>query len=166
LLNSNGFVWILINIHWDSSVKYTTINKVRRPLSCLRLDKLDSSIHCAITTNTAIWKPGLRFGFLMHHNIAFVFKKWQLLFSSRLLLFSGYFLAIALPVTFGPFTAFHEDARPWTMSEKILYNTTRHLAWGIVLAWVTYACEYGYGGECGPLRCSPRPLLILRLCFI
>ena len=89
LLNSNGFVWILINIHWDSSVKYTTINKVRRPLSCLRLDKLDSSIHCAITTNTTIWKPGLRFGFLMHHNIAFVFKKWQLLFSSRLLLFSG-----------------------------------------------------------------------------
>jgi hypothetical protein len=77
--------------------------------------------------------------------------------------------AIALSVTFGPFTAFHEDARPWTISEKILYNTTRHLAWGIVLAWVTYACEYGYGGECGAVRCSPPPsinfevLLVLKI---
>ena len=39
------------------------------------------------------------------------------------------------------------DPRPWTMFEKIFYSTARHLVWGIVVAWVTYACEYGYGSK-------------------
>ena len=58
-----------------------------------------------------------------------------------------------MSLVYGPFTALREDPRPWTMSEKILYNTTVHLGWGIVVAWVVYACEYGYGGTCVPMSC-------------
>ena len=57
-----------------------------------------------------------------------------------------------LSLIYGPFTALRKDPRSWTMAEKILYNSTRHLVWGLLLAWVTYACEFGYGGGCNQLR--------------
>ncbi|CAB4044491.1 Hypothetical predicted protein, partial [Paramuricea clavata] len=74
---------------------------------------------------------GLVIGCLMHRR---AFRAKQLSWPLAVI-FWFITVAIALSVSFGTFTAFHEDARPWTMAEKILYNTTRHLAWGIVLAW-------------------------------
>ncbi|CAB4011959.1 nose resistant to fluoxetine 6-like [Paramuricea clavata] len=85
---------------------------------------------------------GLVVGYFMHKR-AFRAKQLNWPFA---VIFWFIAAAVALSVIYGPFTALREDPRPWTMTEKILYNTTRHLAWGIILAWVTYACEYGYGG--------------------
>ena len=129
-------------------MRFTDINYYK-----LAVEKDRDSIFTTITT--IYMETMLKIRFFIFQPLAVIF--WFII------------AAIALSVTFGPFTAFHEDARPWTISEKILYNTTRHLAWGIVLAWVTYACEYGYGGECGPVRCSRLPsinfevLLVLKI---
>ncbi|XP_028392820.1 nose resistant to fluoxetine protein 6-like [Dendronephthya gigantea] len=85
---------------------------------------------------------GLAFGYLVHRG---VFRAKQL---NWLFVVVLWFIAVAagLSIIYGPFTALREDPRPWTMTEKIFYNSTQHLVWGLLLAWVTYACEFGYGG--------------------
>ena len=56
-------------------------------------------------------------------------------------------IIVSLCLIYAPITALKNDPHKWTKFEKILYACSRHLLWGILLAWVTYACEYGYGGE-------------------
>ncbi|XP_046843105.1 nose resistant to fluoxetine protein 6-like [Xenia sp. Carnegie-2017] len=38
------------------------------------------------------------------------------------------------------------DGRQWTKTEKVLYGMFSKVAWSMALAWVVYACHYGYGG--------------------
>lgn len=85
---------------------------------------------------------GFVFGYLMHTRI---FKAkttgWTLA-----LLFWSLTIIVSLCLIYAPITALKNDPHIWTKFENILYACSRHLLWGILLAWVTYACEYGYGG--------------------
>lgn len=56
-------------------------------------------------------------------------------------------IIVSLCLIYAPITALKNDPHIWTKFENILYACSRHLLWGILLAWVTYACEYGYGGK-------------------
>ncbi|CAB4023741.1 nose resistant to fluoxetine 6-like, partial [Paramuricea clavata] len=53
--------------------------------------------------------------------------------------------AIAMTVVYAPHESVVPGNREWNMTENIFYGTFQRLLWGLVLAWVTYACHYGYG---------------------
>ena len=54
---------------------------------------------------------------------------------------------VAMLLVYGPHKSVLPGAEPWNKAENILYGTFQRLLWGLVLAWVTYACHYGCGGE-------------------
>lgn len=60
----------------------------------------------------------------------------------------GWCVAIffALSVVYGPYRAFKKNPVPFTKFENVLYGTFSRFAWGLALAWVTYACHLGLGG--------------------
>ena len=38
---------------------------------------------------------------------------------------------------------------PLTKAGNIVYGSICRFVWALSLAWVVFACKYGYGGECG-----------------
>lgn len=48
---------------------------------------------------------------------------------------------------YNTFTGAHE----YDAAVSILYGGFTHLAWGVAVAWVVFACHMGYGGEWGHL---------------
>ena len=55
--------------------------------------------------------------------------------------------AIAMTLVYGPHESIVQGNREWNKTENIFYGTFQRLLWGLVLAWVTYACHYGYGSK-------------------
>ncbi|XP_028392817.1 nose resistant to fluoxetine protein 6-like isoform X2 [Dendronephthya gigantea] len=53
--------------------------------------------------------------------------------------------AIAMTVVYAPYQSTLPGNREWNKTENIFFGTFQRLLWGLVLAWVTYACHYGYG---------------------
>ena len=51
-----------------------------------------------------------------------------------------------MTLVYGPHQDIVPDGRTWNKAENVLYGTLERLLWGMALAWVTYACHYGYGG--------------------
>ena len=49
-------------------------------------------------------------------------------------------------LVYGPHKSILPGAEEWNEAEKVLFGTFRRFLWGLVLAWVTYACHYGAGG--------------------
>lgn len=53
---------------------------------------------------------------------------------------------VAMTLVYGPYDSILPDGREWSKAGNIAYGTLQRFLWGLVLAWVTYACHYGYGG--------------------
>ena len=53
---------------------------------------------------------------------------------------------IGMGLVYGPHKSALPGATKWTEAENILYGTFDRALWGLVLAWVTYACHYHAGG--------------------
>ena len=54
--------------------------------------------------------------------------------------------AIAVSVLYGTYPSLHGGYNP-SMAANIIYGTFSRFAWSIALAWVVFACNYGYGGK-------------------
>ena len=50
-------------------------------------------------------------------------------------------------LVYGPHKAIVPGNRQWDTDENILFGTFQHPLWGLVIAWVIYACHYGYGSK-------------------
>ena len=55
--------------------------------------------------------------------------------------------AVAMSLVYAPHESMLPDGREWGKAENIIFGTSQRLLWGLALAWVTYACHYGYGGR-------------------
>ena len=53
---------------------------------------------------------------------------------------------LAMLLVYGPHKSILPDAEELSKTENVLYGTFHRFLWGLVLAWVTYACHYGAGG--------------------
>ena len=53
---------------------------------------------------------------------------------------------LAMLLVYGPHKSTLPGATEWNAAEKVLFGTFQRFLWGLVLAWVTYACHYGAGG--------------------
>ena len=56
---------------------------------------------------------------------------------------------LAMLLVYGPHKSILPGAMEWNAAEKVLFGTFQRFLWGLVLAWVTYACHYGAGGLFG-----------------
>lgn len=63
---------------------------------------------------------------------------------------AGWIVAIVtgLSVVFGMYNynQFGLDYE-YNWAPSIFYASLQHLAWGLAVAWVVFACHYGYGGN-------------------
>ena len=53
---------------------------------------------------------------------------------------------LGMLLVYGPHKSVLPEAEEWNKEENVLYGTFHRFLWGLVLAWVTYACHYGAGG--------------------
>ena len=53
--------------------------------------------------------------------------------------------ALAMSVVYGLYPDFNN--KPLTRAAVIVYGSVSRFVWALALAWVAYACKYGYGGE-------------------
>ena len=56
-------------------------------------------------------------------------------------------IVVGMLLVYGIHDSVLPGAKEWNTAENISYGTSQRLLWGLVLAWVTYACHYGAGGE-------------------
>ena len=54
---------------------------------------------------------------------------------------------VAMGLVYGPHKAIVPGNREWDTDENILFGAFQHPLWGLVIAWVIYACHYGYGSK-------------------
>ena len=54
--------------------------------------------------------------------------------------------ACGLAVVYGVRKEFRKHSETFTRAENLFYGTFSRFVWGIALAWVIYACHFGYGG--------------------
>ncbi|XP_038070357.1 nose resistant to fluoxetine protein 6-like isoform X2 [Patiria miniata] len=52
---------------------------------------------------------------------------------------------IAISVVYGFYPSYHTSV-PISRAGQVAYGTLSRFAWGVALAWVVFACKYGYGG--------------------
>lgn len=85
---------------------------------------------------------GMGLGYLLH------LQKGSTRKPHWIVMLVGWCVAIffALSVVYGPYRAFKKNPVPFTKFENVLYGTFSRFAWGLALAWVTYACHLGFGG--------------------
>ncbi|XP_028392822.1 nose resistant to fluoxetine protein 6-like [Dendronephthya gigantea] len=55
-------------------------------------------------------------------------------------------IAIGITLVYAPHDATLKDGRAWKTAENVIYGMFSKAAWGVALAWVVYACHYGFGG--------------------
>lgn len=70
-----------------------------------------------------------------------------LIFPPQLIALVGWCLAfvVAMGLIYGPHDAAVLGNRDWNTAEKVFFASFERFLWGLVLAWVIYACHYGYG---------------------
>lgn len=57
--------------------------------------------------------------------------------------------AVAVPLLFGAhFAGWFEEKPPQEMgvAARVLYGGLQRLGWSLVVGWILFACQYGYGG--------------------
>ena len=52
----------------------------------------------------------------------------------------------ALAVILAPYSAVKEDPHEWTKGVNVVYGSFKWLLWDMSVAWVIFACHYGYAG--------------------
>ncbi|XP_066945965.1 nose resistant to fluoxetine protein 6-like [Macrobrachium rosenbergii] len=82
----------------------------------------------------------------------------------------GWLLATAtgLAVVFGMYDYNQFNQYPgYNWADSIFYGSLHRLAWGLALAWVVFACHYGYGGAVNGFLSHPswQPLSRLTYCM-
>ncbi|XP_072029286.1 nose resistant to fluoxetine protein 6-like [Amphiura filiformis] len=53
--------------------------------------------------------------------------------------------AIAISVLYGNYPSLHGNYLP-SLTANVIYASVSRFAWSIALAWIVFACKYGYGG--------------------
>lgn len=54
--------------------------------------------------------------------------------------------ALGMWLVYGPHKYIEKGAEEWPLAGRVAYGMFERLLWGLVLAWVTYACHFGGGG--------------------
>ena len=54
--------------------------------------------------------------------------------------------AIAVSVLYGFYPSYHSGV-PMTKAGQVVYGSLCRYAWGVAVAWVVFACKYGFGGK-------------------
>ncbi|XP_055842814.1 nose resistant to fluoxetine protein 6-like [Episyrphus balteatus] len=85
------------------------------------------------------WLVGLAVGYFMHKNRTKIFHIPKIL---QLILWV-ISLTLLFGSVFGPY--FTENGRS-SVLVTAFYGGWKHFAWGIALAWITFACHFGFGG--------------------
>ena len=49
-------------------------------------------------------------------------------------------------LVYGPHEYIVKGADIWPLAARVVYGMLERLLWGLVLAWVVYACHFGGGG--------------------
>ena len=55
-------------------------------------------------------------------------------------------VGVALAVVYGPYSAIKENPHKWTKGENVVYGSLKWILWSVPVAWVIFACHYGYAG--------------------
>ncbi|KAH8272269.1 hypothetical protein KR044_002584, partial [Drosophila immigrans] len=107
------------------------------------------------------WIIGLLLGYFLHVNRG---KSVKL---NRLTVWAGWISCLAL-VFVSLFALYPYPANGYTLPilNEAFYVTLTRIAWPIALAWVVFACKYGYGGLANSFLSSPmwQPLSKLSYC--
>ncbi|XP_046864834.1 nose resistant to fluoxetine protein 6-like [Xenia sp. Carnegie-2017] len=78
-----------------------------------------------------------------------IYKKYRNPFKKHgwLIAITGWCVAFAVAMTmvYGPFKSAVRGENEWTRGGEIVFGTLQRLLWGLAVAWVTYACHFGYG---------------------
>ncbi|XP_022092124.1 nose resistant to fluoxetine protein 6-like [Acanthaster planci] len=85
---------------------------------------------------------GIGLGFIMHR---IGNRKVKM---SPFIALTGWLVAagIAISVLYGLYPTYHKPEVAMSRAGEVAYGTLSRYAWGVALAWVTFACKYGYGG--------------------
>ncbi|XP_055915470.1 nose resistant to fluoxetine protein 6-like [Eupeodes corollae] len=87
------------------------------------------------------WIVGLGFGYFMHvnrNNTIQIPKKYQIL--GWIMSFS-----ILLAIVFGPYFTISANG-DGTVLEAASYEAWKRVSWAVALAWIVFACHFGFGG--------------------
>ncbi|XP_046843813.1 nose resistant to fluoxetine protein 6-like [Xenia sp. Carnegie-2017] len=78
-----------------------------------------------------------------------IYKKYRNPFKKHgwLIAITGWCVAFAVAMTmvYGPCKSAVRGENEWTLRGEIVFGTLQRLLWGLAVAWVTYACHFGYG---------------------
>ena len=69
-------------------------------------------------------------------------------------------MAVGITLVYAPHDGTLENGRPWTKAENVIYGMFSKAGWGVALAWVVYACHYGFGGMFSVRRVSELRVVI------
>ena len=62
--------------------------------------------------------------------------------------------AVGMWLVYGPYDYIGQDADLWPLGWRVVYGMLERLLWGLVLAWVVYACHFGGGGIICFMHCK------------
>ncbi|XP_055913922.1 nose resistant to fluoxetine protein 6-like [Eupeodes corollae] len=89
----------------------------------------------------SVWLVGIGFGYFMHKNRS---KSIRLSRPIQVLGWCACFAVIGA-IMYGPYPTIHADQGA-TILQAALYEPFRRIGWGVMLAWVVFACHFGFGG--------------------
>ncbi|XP_055913312.1 nose resistant to fluoxetine protein 6-like [Eupeodes corollae] len=92
-------------------------------------------------TRCSPWLVGFGLGYFMHVNRQREFRLHKML---QLLGWVVCFL-IMISTVFGPYFSLNAHGKG-TVIETALYDAWKRPVWALALAWITFACHYGFGG--------------------
>ncbi|XP_055842224.1 nose resistant to fluoxetine protein 6-like [Episyrphus balteatus] len=93
-------------------------------------------------TRCSPWLVGFGLGYFMHINRN---RRFQL---SKLTQVLGWIICFGIlcSIIFGPYFTIHNRKGVATVFEAAMYEGWKRCSWAIALAWITFACHFGYGG--------------------
>ncbi|XP_055913297.1 nose resistant to fluoxetine protein 6-like [Eupeodes corollae] len=101
-----------------------------------------SKTYTPMHTRCSPWLVGFGLGYYMHINRNRTFRISKLVQMLGWIACFGIFLA----VLFGPYDTIRHHAGQGTVFETAMYEAWKRVSWSIALAWLTFACHFGFGG--------------------
>lgn len=56
-------------------------------------------------------------------------------------------ICVGVLIVYIPYTKYVDDLDPWTNTQQAVYEALGRPVWALCVAWVTYACATGLGGN-------------------
>ncbi|CAB4021608.1 nose resistant to fluoxetine 6-like [Paramuricea clavata] len=135
--------------YWDldplSSLK---IGQQQTPEQQKKSDELGKYVYTKPWCRAQPYLVGFILGYYIYRSSEQYYNRRRRLAVFWLVTVIGWAVAAALGMwlVYGPHKYIEKGADEWPLAGRVAYGMFERLLWGLVLAWVTYACHFGGGG--------------------